>query len=201
MKTVRDVHTAVSKLKPPKPASAAGGGAKVVDCFVESMGAWLEQSGAILEQLREQLKRTTRVFGVCARRVCADANDGPEVLYGRLATFRMQWRDASAENAAAAARAAREAWLRGGVGRAAPNRFRLIRIEAVQSQPQLGGADPMATFCNVVRRADNRRAGGAPLFNATFSDVPPTPPPNSTLPRPTDIHDPTGEKRALCSST
>ena len=111
VKTVRDVHTAVSKLKPPKPASAAGGGAKVVDCFVESMGAWLEQSGAILEQLREQLKRTTRVFGVCARRVCADANDGPEVLYGRLATFRMQWRDASAENAAAAARAAREAWL------------------------------------------------------------------------------------------
>ena len=90
----------------------------------------------------------------------------------------------------------REAWGRGGVGRTAPNRFRLARIEAVQPQPQ-DGFDPVATFCNVVRQVDNRRAAGTPLFNAAFFDAPPTPPPNSTVPRSTDIHYPTGEKRAV----
>jgi len=103
VKLVEAVHTAASKLKPPAGAP--------VDPFVRVMGAWLEQSTAITNDLRRQLQQATRVYAACARRLCVDAAEGPEVLFGRLAAFASQWKAARAANHAAAARVAREEWL------------------------------------------------------------------------------------------
>lgn len=107
LKQVHDVHRALSRLK----SNPSVEGDRPTDRFVEVMGEWLSTSGPLVDHIKADLVQTTRAYTACARRLCVDPAEGPEVLFGRLSTFATHWRAASAQNAASSARVARDEWL------------------------------------------------------------------------------------------
>ena len=86
------------------------------DGFLTVMGAWMDGAKAQLGALQAQLAHTRRLYIASARRLGIDAGKdgtahGPEMLFGMLDAFRAQWLAAARANAAAAAKAARDAYL------------------------------------------------------------------------------------------
>ena len=80
--------------------------------FLEAVGAWVGDATAVVEGLETAMAATRRLFEEgAAARLGLKASDGPDGVFGLLATFKGMWVGASRANAAAAAREAREAWL------------------------------------------------------------------------------------------